>query len=164
MSSSDSIALPVQRIAELKAETEAERWLVAGIWGHADVGIIGGAPKCCKSYLGLDMALSVATGTPMLDHFPVERTGPVLIYLAEDALPAIRARVEGLCLHRGLELETVDLHVITTPTLRLDHTSDQKRLEATIASIRPHLLVLDPLVRLHQLDENSSADISKLLG
>ena len=30
--------------------------------------------------------------------------------------------------------------------------------------IRPALLLLDPLVRLHSLDENSASDISSLLG
>lgn len=32
------------------------------------------------------------------------------------------------------------------------------------AALRPRLLVLDPLVRLHRLDENSASDISRLLG
>ena len=41
---------------------------------------------------------------------------------------------------------------------------DQRRLKATIAAIRPGLLLLDPLVRLHRLDENSSREISGFLG
>jgi hypothetical protein len=48
--------------------------------------------------------------------------------------------------------------------LRLDLEKDQRRLHATLADLRPRLLLLDPLVRLHRLDENSAADISRLLG
>ena len=39
-----------------------------------------------KIWLGLDLALSVATGTPCLGKYAVPQPEPVLIYLAEDAL------------------------------------------------------------------------------
>src|SRR5204862_15615 len=38
------------------------------------------------------------------------------------------------------------------------------RLQDAVARVRPRLLLLDPLVRLHQLDENSSQEVSNLLG
>ena len=156
--------LPVSRAGELAVQGEDERWLIRSLWGYGAVGIIGGAPKCGKSWLGLDMALSVASATPCLGHFPVEAPGPSLVFLAEDALPAVRARIAALCAHRGLAIEQLGLFVITEPALRLDLERDQQRLRATLASLRPRLLLLDPLVRLHRLDENSAADISRLLG
>jgi len=128
------------------------------------VGIIGGPPKCCKSWLGLDMALSVASGSPCLGQFAVKRPGPALIFLAEDALPAVRGRIEALCTHRQIHISSLDLYVITAPSLRLDLFKDQQRLRATLAAFKPRLLLLDPLIRLHRLDENSAADISNLLG
>jgi hypothetical protein len=94
----------------------------------------------------------------------VKQPGPTLIFLAEDATGAVRARIEALCAHRRLDIHRLNLYVITASTLRLDLEHDQKRLKATVAALRPHLLLLDPLVRLHRLDENSAADISKLLG
>lgn len=156
--------LPVVRAAELRLQDAEHRWLVRDLWGVESVGFIGGAPKCAKTWLGLDMALSVASATPCLGRFAVETPGPALVYLAEDALPQIRERIVGLVTHRGLDLETIDLNVITAPSVRLDVSKDQLRLEATIARLRPKLLLLDPLVRLHRIDENSSADISALLG
>jgi hypothetical protein len=156
--------LPVCQAAELAVQAEQERWLIRSLWGCAAVGIIGGAPKVGKSWLGLDMALSVASATPCLGHFEVEAPGPSLVFLAEDALPAVRARIAALCAHRGLAIEQPALFVIIAPTLRLDLEKDQRRLHATLADLRPRLLLLDPLVRLHRLDENSAADISRLLG
>ncbi|MCP4624507.1 MAG: AAA family ATPase, partial [bacterium] len=137
---------------------------IRSLWSRCAVGIIGGAPKCCKSWLGLDMAVSVASGTPCLGRYPVEQAGPTLVFLAEDAIAAVRARIEALCTQRKIDIDRLDLHVITASTLRLDLTDDQARLKNTLADLRPRLLVLDPLVRLHRLDENSAADISKLLG
>lgn len=156
--------LPVLRAGELEVQAPERRWLFEGLWGRTAIGLIGGAPKCCKSWLGLDMAVGVASGTPALGHFPAAVRGPALVYLAEDALPQIRGRIEALCGHRRLAIEALDLFVITTPSLRIDRTLDQERLAATIADLRPRLLLLDPLVRLHALDENSAAEISGLLG
>lgn len=157
-------SLPVQRAAELEVQPPEQTWLIQDLWGQAAVGIIGGAPKCCKSWLGLDMALSVASATPCLGHFPVQRPGPALVFLAEDSLPAVRARLEGLCAHRTLDLRALELYVITAASLRLDQGPDRQLLEAMLARLHPRLLLLDPLVRLHRLDENSAAEISQLLG
>lgn len=156
--------LEVLRAAEIEIAPEGARWLVQDVWARAAVGIVGGAPKCCKSWLGLDLAISVASGTPCLDRFAVDHPGPALVYLAEDALPTVRARIEALCRHRALDIAALDLHVIATPVLRLDLDVDQQRLRDVLEELRPHVLVLDPLVRLHRLDENSASDISRLLG
>jgi hypothetical protein len=150
--------LPVARAADLEIASAEHQWLVRQIWTQHAVGIVGGAPKSCKSWLGLDLAVSVASGTPCLGRFAVDDPGTAL------ALPLVRDRIAGLCLHRGLPLASLDLLVITAPSLRLDLAADQARLRATVARRKPRMLVLDPLVRLHRLDENSSADISGLLG
>ena len=156
--------LPVSRANELDIRHPEQSWLIESLWAHAAVGIIGGPPKCCKSWLGLDMALSVSSGTACLDRFAVQRPGPALIFLAEDALSVVRARIEALCSHRQIHIQSLDLYVITAPSLRLDLIQDQQRLRATLANFKPRILLLDPLVRLHRLDENSANDISSLLG
>ena len=153
--------LPVHAIQEQPAHA---KWLIQQIWGAAAVGVIGGAPKLGKSWLGLDLAVSVASATACLERFPVDTPGPVVVYLAEDALHAVRDRVAQICSHRGLTLADLDLHVITAPSLRLDLERDRHALDQTLLALKPGMLLLDPLVRLHGLDENSAADISGLLG
>jgi hypothetical protein len=156
--------LPVARVAELQSTSPEQRWLIEPLWTHEAVGLVGGNPKTMKSWLGLDLAVSVASATPALGAFAVTDPGPALVYLAEDALPLVRERIGGICDHRGLALDSLPLFVITAPSLRLDLSTDQARLAATCAELQPRLLVLDPLVRLHRSDENSSGDISALLG
>jgi hypothetical protein len=156
--------LPVRRAKDLDAQPPENAWMIRSLWGRSAVGILGGCPKVGKSWLGLDMAISVASGTPCLDHFPVEKTGRTLIYLAEDSPSMVRSRIESLCAHRRLSIDALDLHVITSPVLRLDLPRDQMRLRTTLAGLKPTLLLLDPLIRMHRLDENSSADVSTLLS
>ena len=156
--------LPVVRVGEIRCEDRTQRWLIEQLWGESSVGVIGGAPKCSKTWLGLDMALSVATGTPCLGKYAVPRAGPVLVYLAEDALPVVRERVAGMARHRGLDLAGVEIHVITAPTLRLDRDPHRTRLLETAQRLRPRLLLLDPLVRLHGIDENNAGEVAGLLA
>jgi hypothetical protein len=127
--------LPVVRVGEIPEEDTSQRWLVEQLWGDSSVGVIGGAPKCSKTWLGLDLALSVATGTACLGKYAVPRAGPVLVYLAEDALTVVRERVQGMARHRGLDLDAVDIHVITAPTLRLDRDPHRTRLFETAIGI-----------------------------
>ena len=131
------------RAHELAERPRGQSWLVDGLWGEAGVGIIGGAPKCAKSWMALDMAVSVATGTACLGRFEVARPGPALVYLAEDPLATVRSRLSGLCASRGIALEDTPVHVITEPMMRLDRIEHQERLRRTVASVRPRLLILD---------------------
>jgi len=156
--------LSVVRIGEIAIEHNNHRWLIDQLWGASSVGVIGGAPKCSKTWLALDMALSVATGTACLNKYDVPEPGPVLVYLAEDALTVVRERVEGMARQRGLDLDAVDLHVITAPTLRLDRDPHRTQLLETARRMRPRLLLLDPLVRLHGIDENNAGEVAQLLA
>jgi hypothetical protein len=162
--SQDAHPLPVVRVGEIPSEEPGQRWLVEQLWGESAVGVIGGAPKCSKTWLGLDLALSVASGTACLGKYAVPQPGPVLVYLAEDALSVVRERVEGMARHRGLELESIDMHVITAPSLRLDRDGHRRRLLQTARRLRPRLLLLDPLVRLHGIDENNATEVARLLA
>lgn len=156
--------LPTRRAAELAYAPPSEQWLIRPLWGRTSVGLLCGHPKLGKSWLLLELAASVASGAPALGLFPVERQGPVLLYMAEDALTSVRSRIEAICEHRRLDIAAVDMHVICSPSLRLDLERDQQRLAASLADLQPRLLLLDPLVRIHRGDENSSADVSALLG
>jgi hypothetical protein len=160
----DGDLLPVLRAGDIPEEESPRQWLVQGLWAASAVGWIAGSPKLGKSWLGLDMAVSVATATPCLGTYPVVEPGRALVYLAEDALPHVRERLKAIALHRGISLESLDLHVITAPNLRLDLARDQVRLQKTARQLRPRLLLLDPLVRLHRLDENAVGEVTRLLS
>lgn len=156
--------LPVEPAHRLAQRPQEQRWLIESLWADEGVGILGGQPKCGKSFAALDMAVAVASGTPCLRRFAVPRPGRVLLFAAEDALHVVRERLGGICHAAGVELATLDVQVITAPSLRLDLVSDTQRLAATVAALRPKLLVLDPFVRLHRRDENACGDVAPLLA
>jgi len=139
-------------------------WLVDGLWPNEGVGCLGGMPKSCKSWLALDLAVSVASGTAALGTYAVPSAGPVLVLAAEDPPATVRSRLDGLAVARGVSLESLPLHVVVEASVRLDTLIDQQRLAATVEQHRPRLLILDPFVRLHRIDENSALEVSGVLA
>jgi hypothetical protein len=163
-SSNRASTLPVVPASKLEYDSNYKPWLIERLWSIHAVGFVSGPPKSFKTWTVLEMAVSVATGLPCLGAFPVHRTGPVLLYAAEDPASALRLRLLALARNHGLELDQIDVRVICVDSLRLDRDADREKLAATVDLHRPALLVLDPLVRLHGLDENQAAPMAELLG
>jgi len=156
---------PTLRAAQLAAAPpSAQSWLIEGLWSAEAVGIVGGPPKTFKSFVALDLAVAVASGAPCLRHFRTCQRGPVLLFAAEDDLRIVRTRLEGIAAAAGVVFEDLDIHIITVPTLRLDRRDDRLALDATVAQLLPKLLVLDPFVRLHAIDENVVGEVAPILA
>ena len=154
----------VVRVGHINAASPEPAWLVTSLWGQQAVGFVGGTPKSYKTWLALKLAVAVASGKPCLGRFAVPDPGHVLLYAAEDSAAAIRRRVAAIAAARRLDLGRLAVGLITEPGLRLDVADHQERLADTLAKVRPRLLVLDPLVRLHRGDENNASEISPLLA
>lgn len=155
----------VLRAADIREHAADEpRWLVEPLWGAGAVGIIGGAPKSCKTWLALEMAVAVASGRPCLGRFCVPRPGPALVFAAEDAPQQVKRRIESLARARNADFDTLDVRLIVETSLRLDLAQDLKRLHLTLDKHRPKLLVLDPYVRLQRADENDAREVSAILS
>lgn len=80
------------------------RWIINNVWSEGGCGFIAGDPKSYKSWTGLDMAVSIATGTPFLGDPAFGIVGgprPVLYLQEEDGEVVVRDRldhiVEGKC-------------------------------------------------------------------
>lgn len=157
--------LTVVRAADITAPEEpTPTWLVEHLWASGAVGVIGGAPKACKSWLALELAVAVASGRPCLGRFAVPAPGPVLVYAAEDAPLQIRQRIEQLCQARGAPFHALELDLILEPALRIDRPEPVERLRATLDLHRPRLLILDPYVRLQGADENNATEVAAILA
>ena len=69
----------------VKENITRPQWLVNDIWTLGSCGFIAAEPKSYKSYFGLDMALSIASGTHFLNHSAFGcKERPVLFLQEED--------------------------------------------------------------------------------
>ena len=155
--------LPALHVAEVEQKPPEQRWLIDELWLASGVGILGGQPKVCKTYLAAEISVAVAAGGAVLER-SARTAGPVLFFGAEDSLCALRERFEALALVRNLKLAALPIYLVDVPVLRLDRDRDLNRLRATVEKYTPRLLVLDPFVRLARIDENSAADVSGVLA
>ncbi|MEO0851880.1 MAG: AAA family ATPase [Cyanobacteria bacterium J06648_11] len=154
----------VTQVGAVDSSATSHGWLVESLWAAQAVGIVGGTPKTGKTWAVLELALAVASGVKALGRFAVPDPGPVLFYPAEDRAADIRRRAELLCQPRGLALEELGLYILESDRLHLDDDADAAQLEEALNTLRPKLLVLDPLVRLHAGSENSTDHVSRVLG
>jgi hypothetical protein len=138
--------LVVKTLAQLCAEVDARgprRWLVRGVWPAGDYGVLGAEKKTGKSWMALDLAVSVASGTPWLGAFEVDDAGPVVVFAGEGGDGNIVRRLRAVAAARGLVADCLPIHVCT----RAPHLSDPGHvveLQETVEAVRPSLVVLDP--------------------
>lgn len=78
-------------------------WLVEGVIAEGSCGFIAGEPKIGKSWVGLDLVMSVASGADFLNHWKIVNPGPVFYIQEEDAPPTVKDRVEKIREHRQIK-------------------------------------------------------------
>lgn len=133
---------------ELAAPVKPMEWLVRDVWALNSFGPLGGEKKTLKTYNLLAMAIAVASGEPMFGEFPVERPGPVVLYIAEGGQVPFQRRAQRVADAYKVKLEDLPLTVVfgmapLNGSAFLDHARD------LIDDVQPVLFGLDPLYAFH---------------
>lgn len=95
------------RMASAFEGIQPPEWLVEGALTAGAVGFVAGQPKSYKSWAGLDLAISVATGADFLNHFTVRKPGPVLYLQEEDPIITIKQRALKIWAGKQVDRMTV---------------------------------------------------------
>lgn len=91
------------RLGFLLKNIKKPKYLVQGVLTEGACGFIAGEPKCYKSWFGLDLALSVATGADFLGTFRVQNPGPVLYIQEEDPAPTLKNRSAKIWVNKSTD-------------------------------------------------------------
>lgn len=92
-----------QRLGFLLKNIKKPKYLIQGVLTEGACGFIAGEPKCYKSWFGLDMALSIATGADFLGQFRVANPGPVLYIQEEDPAPTLKNRSAKIWVNKSTD-------------------------------------------------------------
>lgn len=155
------------------------RWLVEDAWVDGSVGFISGRSKSYKTWIALDMALSLVSGNPFLGRYPVGKTGPVLLIQEEDPAPVVQERLRLIAKSKGMLPFTTEvrsdfiaieypewpLHIINLQGFNLGVTEKVAQVRKLIAEINPIMVILDPLIVLlpQGVDEYKGVEVSAVL-
>ena len=127
-------AAPYQTLhaGELASKTAPLSWIVEGLFLEAGAGILGGAPKACKSFFALDLCIAIASATACAGRFKPLLPGPVVLLCAEDPPAVISSRLKALARSRLKALKDLPIEVIVEPPVLLPDGLD--RLAATLSA------------------------------
>lgn len=145
--------------------TEPE-FLVHGLIETDSLALIFGDPGCGKSFLAIDLAACIATGTPF--HGNEVRSGTV-IYCAGEGHNGLRRRTAAWERARGQSLDGAPLFFSRAAARFLDAAHAKSVTEAVDAIARtegpPRLIVVDTLARSFAGgDENATADMGEFIA
>jgi hypothetical protein len=132
------------------------RKFLSGIYAPGSTG---------KSALRLAQCLSLASARPLTGQHVFKRCRVLLISFEDDA-DEVRRRILAARLHHNVSLDDVKgwLFYATPKGIKLAEIRDglrqigklEKSLRKTIERLHPDLIVLDPYVKLHALEENDN--------
>ncbi|MEM9085787.1 MAG: AAA family ATPase [Pseudomonadota bacterium] len=141
-------------------------FLIDGMIETDSLGLFFGDPGCGKSFLAVDLALSVASGTAF--HGRNVKSGPVF-YIAGEGHNGLARRFEAWSRRRGVALQGVPLFKSTRAAQLLDGESAKAVSEAVHELAEQHgapaLIEIDTLARnFGPGDENSTAEMGKFIA
>ncbi|MEH6725985.1 MAG: helicase RepA family protein [Hyphomicrobiales bacterium] len=150
--------------------TSGAEWLIEDILPSKGLAAIYGPPGCGKSFLALDVAMHIATGTQWFDKDT--QLGGV-IYVAAEAGAGMRKRIAACRLGRGFDDVNVPLALVTVPP-NLGAKKDGNETAKLVSDIKLQwqdidapirLIVIDTLARaMFGADENSASDMGAFVS
>lgn len=151
------------RVGEL--EHREPDWLVDDLIEAASLALIFGDPGSGKSFVAIDLAACVATGTPF--HGRAVAKGGVF-YIAGEGHSGLRRRFTAWEQGAGLSLNEAPLFTSKGPANFLDADSAERvaqAVEALATGCPPRLIIVDTLARnFGDGDENSTKDMNAFVA
>jgi hypothetical protein len=135
----------VSQIRERVAAAGRREFVVKGLIPERTYGVIGARAKGAKSITTIDLMVSVATGSPWLDHFPIPQPGPVLGYLGEGDEAANLRRIDAILAARGGDASDLSGLRLCPRVPRLTEREHLIALESEMQENPPKLVVVDPV-------------------
>ena len=151
------------KISDYTSVNPTVAWQVQDLIEHSGITALIGQPNCGKTFLAVDLACSVATGTKALcGNIPVQQ-GNVL-YIATESLPGVRHRVNSWQQAHHLTINPASFAMSTTGTANLSDAGDLEELEEAIGQRHVVLTVIDTWSLANPtMDENSSNDVNGVI-
>lgn len=123
--------------------------------------LISGPPKVKKSFLAANLAISLAHGRSFAG-FKIEGPQRVMLISAEGGRTPNKKRLQQMW-HSwpSPQIASGRFHGTFAWTQPLDSQEGENELREALACYTPDVLILDPLVRFHQGEENSATDMGR---
>ena len=139
-------------------------WLIHGIMPAGGLVGLYGQPGIGKSFLALDLALSVASGTPWQDR--AVKKGPVL-YIAAEGGTGMSKRAAAWMIDHDVKTKKATVMWLLEPIPIYGDSSEVDRVMEKIVDevqVHPRLVVIDTLARCFDGNENEQEDMGRFVA
>jgi len=150
-------------IGELLAMPDRIDWTVCDIIERNAFGMIFGTPGVGKSFVAIDLAACIATGSEW--HGKRVSQGAV-VYIAGEGYQGITRRFRAWAMRRGVPLDSAPVH-ISRNAIAMGNTNalDDAIREIDEMPQSPRFIVVDTVARaMAGLDENSTSDMGAFVA
>ena len=152
---------------------EGVSWLVEDWLPDKSITFLVSPPESYKTWILLDLAVSIATGNPFLGGYNVNQIGPTLIIQQEDSHSGLTDRLaliveQKLKMNANLDgdvwqvpsMPDIPIYVHPSRMLRFDNKQVLEELEKQIEEIKPKVILIDPLYSTTSAVDNYMADLA----
>lgn len=163
----ESVASFLHPISELLAMPEVEPdWMVDQLFTVGSNGWVAAEPKVGKSWTVLELVYALSTGNPFLGRFAVKQPRRVIYIQEEDSIQRVLRRFKKLLKGDPTRQPPSDdyLRWSIRAGFKLDSQAWIDKLRQELMTYPAEVVVLDVFNRLHGLEENKQADMTKLLN
>jgi hypothetical protein len=140
--------LQTEDIADMAERVDAmpeTRFLISGLWPADAYGVIAAQDKAGKTWMQLDAAVSVASGTKWVGRYDCEQ-GTVLVYAGEGGARNLIRRIRAVAESKHIPFGTL------TGSLRVSEAAPRLTDKEALITVRgeclmhaPKLIIIDPL-------------------
>lgn len=143
-SKSDVPSSPFISSAEFAKANYKCRWLAEGVLVRNQPAVIGGAKKCLKTSLAIDLAISLGSATPFLGRFDVPKPVNVAFMSGESGKAVIQETAKRVCAAHDCDLAKCSVDwSMELPKLATE--IGLKKLGRDLADINADVVFIDPL-------------------
>lgn len=144
-----------------------KEWIGPNILPQGGKLLFGGQAAIGKSLIMLELARALSTG-PRTRPFNSEffyTTEQVRVLVCEQELGEHELQSRGSKIFDDIEAISNTLFYVTKqPTLKLDTIDGFERMQKLLEQVRPNVLILDPISKFMEGNEDRASDVSSLLS
>lgn len=134
-------------------------YLIDPILPEGIISVLGAYTGTGKSITALSIIKSIISGDPLWGKYPVTKTGAVLLVDEETPKEFLKDRVRKMGFVSGLPI-----YFLHFQDVRLDKDDYFNELIAKIQTIKPILVVIDSLIRVHRQKEDDAMAMSLVVA
>jgi RecA-family ATPase len=145
-------------LEELFTTAPELKYLIEDLIYEGTVSILGGYTGMGKSLVCLSIAGAILTGSPLWGKFPIKKSGPVILIDEENPWQILKDRARKFGFDGKLPLH------LLKQNFRIDEPENLDKLLRNIKAIKPVMVIVDSLIRIHGKRENDASEMSEVMG